>query len=103
MRTQVKLHALYWWSESLGRFELQIPGEAIEDIFQPGPADETVEYWAKKIERPARATAKALRDSLREYGAWDESELADDAANWHRVVWSAACDLGDSSEPLDEV
>lgn len=103
MHAQVKPDTLYWWSESMGRFELQIPGKAIEDIFRPGPADSAVAYWATRIKRPVEATVEALRTALREYGAWDDEELADDAANWHRVVWCAACDLGDSSEPLDTV
>lgn len=93
----------YWWSESMGRFELQIPGEAILDIFQPGANDEAVAYWAPEIERPAKATPEALRASLKEYGAWEPDELADDAANWERVVWTAACDLGDNPDFLDEV
>lgn len=103
MRNEHPADKLFWWSESLGRFELKIPGEAINDIFQSGPADEAVAYWVTRIERPATATAEVLRESLAEYGAWAETELADDDANWSRAVWSAACDLGDSSEPLDEV
>lgn len=94
--------ALYWWTESMGRFELQIPGQALEDIAQSGSNDAAVEYWAEKIERPVSATAKALRDSLREYGAWEDDELEDDATNWERVVWSAAWDLADGGQELEE-
>ncbi len=35
----------------------------------------------------------ALRAELREYGAWDDEQLADDAANWDRIVWIAAGDI----------
>ncbi len=31
-----------------------------------------------------------IREELRGYGAWDSTELADDAANRHRIVWCAA-------------
>lgn len=34
-----------------------------------------------------------IRAELSEYGAWDETELADDAQNRARIVWSAACDI----------
>jgi len=34
-----------------------------------------------------------LRDSLRESGAWDAEDLADDAQNRLRAVWLAACDI----------
>lgn len=32
----------------------------------------------------------AIRDELREYGAWDADELADDEQNRARIVWIAA-------------
>lgn len=102
MKTDIRPDALYWWTESMGRFDLKIPGQAILDIFRPGPADGPVAHWAEIIERPVRATADALRASLKEYGAWDDEELSDDATNWERVVWSACCDLGDSPEDLEE-
>lgn len=35
-------------------------------------------------------SADALRDELREYGAWDEQELADHSENLIRIVWIAA-------------
>lgn len=95
--------ALYW--ASFNRFELRIPGAAVADIAQPGPADESVEHWAPKVERPERCTPEALAAELKEYGAWDAEELADDAANWRRIVWCAACNVAedenpDCSEPL---
>lgn len=41
----------------------------------------------------ADITVEALRLTLREYGAWDESELRDHNENEKRIVWIAACDL----------
>ena len=34
-----------------------------------------------------------LRRELKEFGAWDQEELADDDRNVIRMVWCAACDL----------
>jgi hypothetical protein len=38
-----------------------------------------------------------LADELREYGAWDETELADHDQNLQRLVWIAAGDIVDNA------
>jgi hypothetical protein len=38
-----------------------------------------------------------VRDELREYGAWDDDELADHAANLLRVLWLAAGQIRDEN------
>lgn len=44
-----------------------------------------------------------IRAGLRESGAWDAEELADDEENRKRAVWLAACDIRENkSEWLDE-
>lgn len=35
----------------------------------------------------------SIRKELREYGAWDDTELADDAANRERILWIACGDI----------
>lgn len=42
--------------------------------------------------------AEAIRQELKEYGAWDCEELADDAQNRHRIVWCAANDIKDERD-----
>lgn len=37
--------------------------------------------------------SEAIRDGLRESGAWDPEELSDDEQNRHRAAWLAACDI----------
>ena len=34
-----------------------------------------------------------IRQELSEYGAWSEEELADDDANWQRILWLGANDI----------
>jgi len=34
-----------------------------------------------------------IRAELNEYGAWDDTELADDEQNKHRIVWLACCNI----------
>lgn len=109
MKSTIESGRLYW--ASFNCFELRIPGEAASEIAQPGPADEAVAYWAKRIEQGRdiygrlRSTPDAIRDELKEYGAWDSDELADDEANWRRIIWIAACNIAeeenlDCGEPL---
>ena len=38
-----------------------------------------------------------LAAELKEYGAWDSDELADDDANRERIVWIAAGDIVENS------
>jgi hypothetical protein len=72
------------------RFSLEMPAEAINDCSHQGPCDDDVDYWSPRIARPNEITPEALRDELREYGAWDSEELLDDDANWQRLIWIAA-------------
>lgn len=37
-----------------------------------------------------RIGPEAIRAELKEYGAWDQNELADDVQNRARIVWIAA-------------
>ena len=77
------------------RFEFLMPLEAVRDCSGPGPADDAVAYWAPRIARPEACTADAMRAELREYGAWDEAELADDNENWRRCVWISAGNIAE--------
>jgi hypothetical protein len=94
-KDKIVASALYLWTEGMGRFSLYIPGAAILAIARGGPADEAIGAWKERIARDA--STEALRTMLRETGAWEESELTNDATNWERVVWIAACDVGDES------
>ncbi len=77
------------------RFAIDMPQEAARDCSHSGACDEDVEHWADLVTRPAECTPEALRAELREYGAWGSEELADDEANWRRIVWIAAGNIND--------
>ncbi len=79
------------------RFVLEIPVKAIGDCSHQGACDEDVKHWSRKIERPDSLTAELLASELKEYGAWNSDELADDSANWERIIWSACCNLKDEN------
>lgn len=96
--------ALYW--ASFNRFELRVSGEAVCAIAQPGPADSAVAKYAPQVRAqmeadnfPNRPTPEKIREELAEYGSWDAQELADDEANWRRLVWCAACNIAEDESP----
>jgi hypothetical protein len=57
------------------------------------------------IVRPATLTPARLVSILKEVGAWSEEdgELADDATNWERAVWLAACAMAEDENPDEAV
>lgn len=75
------------------RFEIGITEAQARYASHPGPCDADV---AELVREPTIAAqldtidADLIRAELREYGAWDVEELADDAANRERIVWIAA-------------
>lgn len=96
--------ALYW--ASFNRFELRLPGACVADCSHPGPCDADVAHWTPKIRAqvesdafPNAPTDDKIRAELDEYGAWDAEELADDDANWLRLVWIAAGNVAESEGP----
>ncbi len=103
MKHSLKPDALYW--ASFNSFELRLPGEAVQDIAQPGSADEVVAYWVDRVEfcpdiyGNPRATPDKIRRELREHGAWTAEELEDDTANRRRIVWIAACNIAEDDMP----
>ena len=51
------------------------------------------------LHRKERLPADKIRAELKEYGAWDEIELADDDANLRRLIWAAANNIAEDESP----
>ncbi len=83
------------------RFVLEMPPEAVAACSHRGDCSADVAAWSPKIVRPAACTADALRRELAEYGAWDEAQLADDTANWERILWIAAGNIQEETRMAD--
>lgn len=89
-----------YWSTGSGRIELNITKRQAAGASHPGDCERDV---AELCKVPAIAKQLAvidsalLRDELREWGAWDETELADHAQNLQRLVWLAAGDIADGN------
>lgn len=106
--TTTEHHELYpsliYWA-SFNRFELRLPGQCVIDCSRGGDCGADVEAWTGRIreliERDGfknRPTPELIRDELEEYGAWDAGQLADDGANFERLVWLAACSIGEDEQ-----
>ena len=86
----------HWWTSSCGRVELEMTLEQAQSCTHPGPCDSDVRALSQQpdIERQLKAIdPEHLRLELREYGAWDNEELADHEQNLQRVLWIAAGDI----------
>lgn len=96
--------ALYW--ASFNRFELRLPGQCVIDCSHSGQCDDDVEAWIDRVRKqiasddfPNKPTPELIREELREYGAWDDEELANDEQNFRRIVWLAAGSISDDDTP----
>lgn len=49
-----------------------------------------------------RLDPELIRQELAEYGSWSEEELADDEANWQRILWIGACDIAEEHRTRHE-
>lgn len=78
---------------SFNRFELLLSDDCVRDCSHAGAVDEDVAWWVTQVFRPLECTPAALAEELEECGAWDDEELDDDAANWRRIIWIAACNI----------
>jgi hypothetical protein len=87
-----------WWTCGSGRIELLLTRQQAGDVTHPGPCDSDVEALSKvrAVARQLnRLDPKVLADELREYGAWDEEELADHKQNLQRILWIACGDIAE--------
>jgi len=87
------LHGCFCGTRGL---EISMAREQAESASHQGSCDADVAILVKNPAIAAQLDAFApdeIRAALKEYGAWDAEELADDEQNRHRAVWSAANDI----------
>lgn len=83
---------------SFDRFELRMTRAQAESASHQGRCDDDVAALVKhpRIRSQLDKIAPDLiRAELKECGAWDATELADDEQNRHRIVWLAAGNILD--------
>lgn len=78
--------------------DLQMTLDQAHEASHPGQCDTDVRGLSR-VPAIARQLKKldalALRRELKDYGAWDESELEDHDQNLQRILWIAAGDIVD--------
>jgi len=80
---------------------VRLSQEAADDCSAPGQdASESCAYWLSRVEW--LATADTLRSHLREYGAWDDLDTADEDTLRSRALWVAACDCREEPDLFAE-
>lgn len=88
-----------WWSESLGRIELQITKKQALSCSHPGQCDQDVAELMKApaISRQLKKLDPAIVAAcLKKYGAWNDAELAYHNENLTRLLWCACCDIAEN-------
>lgn len=89
-----------WFTSSSGRIELKMTMAQAESVSHSGQCDNDV-AMLRKVPAIARQLAKidpgTLVNELKEYGAWDETELADHDANLTRILWLAGGSIRDEA------
>ena len=89
-----------YWTESLGRIELQITKKQADSCSHPGPCDNDVEALMKtpSIARQLKKLDPAIVSAaLKECGAWDDIQLNDHNENLTRLLWVACCDISEGN------
>jgi hypothetical protein len=87
------------WSSSSGKIELDIPTRIYKQVPTSGPADDVIErlvFMPVIMKQFMVIPDSLLVETLREYGAWNDAELADRLNNLHRLLWITCLDLRES-------
>ncbi len=74
------------------RFTVQMTREEATSASHQGACEDDVKSLlsGRVGKQFSKIDADAIRAELKEYGAWDEEELADDEQNQVRITWIAA-------------
>jgi hypothetical protein len=89
-----------YFCTSSGRIELEMSTAQAQSASHSGSCDDDVMALSREpciAEQIAKIDPALLAKELSEYGAWDETELADHGQNLQRLVWIAAGDIADEA------
>lgn len=87
-----------FWVSSSGRIELNIPRGLASLGYHSGACDSDIAELMEMDSIKAQLSGiphQVLSEELKEYGAWDDSELANHGDNLARILWLACGDLVD--------
>lgn len=87
------------YTSGSGRIEFKMTLEQAESVSHSGQCNLDVRALSQvpAIRRQlGKIDAATLAGELKEYGAWDASELADHEQNLQRILWLAGCDISEN-------
>lgn len=87
-----------WFAGSGRPLTLKMTIDDAESAAHQGQCDADVKALSERQDIAAQLAAMdkdVLAAELKEYGAWDEKELADHDQNLQRILWLAASDILD--------
>lgn len=90
-----------WYTSSSGQVEISMPLEQAQGASHSGDCEADVNSLLELPEIKAqlsRISDADLKETLKEYGAWDEEELKDRKANEQRIIWLAAGDIAEQDD-----
>lgn len=96
----MKAHTTHFWCTGSGRINLEMSKEQASSASHSGSCDDDVMALSREpkiASQIAGIDPDLLAKELSEYGAWDETELADHDQNLQRLVWIAAGDIADGN------
>ena len=94
-----------WASTSSGRIELYMSLEEAQSAAHQGRCDDDVRALSELphiAAQLAEIDPALLARELKEYGAWDDEQLADHGQNLQRLLWSLANDIADGEPDESE-
>ncbi len=94
-----------WASTSSGRIEIQMSLDEAKSASHQGQCDEDVQALSRVPHIAAQLAdidPALLASELREYGAWDETQLADHDQNIQRLLWSLAGDIVENENSRED-
>lgn len=93
-------HDTRYYNSSCGRIELAMTLEQAQSASHQGQCDDDVRALSAEPAIAAQLESidpQLLIRELREWGAWDDEELADHDQNLQRFLWLAAADIAEES------
>jgi hypothetical protein len=85
-----------YWTSSNGKIELNIPQNLASIGYHFGACDSDIAELMKIESIKAQLfeiPPQVLSEELKEFGAWDDSELANHGDNLARILWIACGDI----------
>jgi hypothetical protein len=85
-----------WWTNTTGSIELKITKKQALTVSHSGDCELDAKALAIQLKKQLdKLNPETVKQTLSEYGAWEEKDLQDNELNLLRLVWIAGCDIAE--------